>query len=183
MCADSYFGVHSTPVLLQWHIKDPGHSAKSASGRLHLNTHTPLTQQSQSGLAMLLFRHSVGNPSRKELTCNLSENIQPQSCQLAEPLWTDPGLKSGSGVREPTSTSNNNNKKAQAGNEFSNLSVRSSRAREEKKTKKKKLIITLSTTEQNVRAAHSFSRRSGSFQPISPCLAIIISLHTQAFEG
>ena len=24
------FGVHSTPVLLQWHVKDPGHSAKSA---------------------------------------------------------------------------------------------------------------------------------------------------------
>ena len=112
-----------------------------------------------------------------------SGNTRLQSCQLAEPLWTDPGLKSGSGVREPTSTSNNNNKKAQAGNEFSNLSVRSSRAREEKKTKKKKLIITLSTTEQNVRAAHSFSRRSGSFQPIFPCLAIIISLHTQAFEG
>ena len=32
-----------TPVLLQWHVKDPGHSAKSVGGRLHLNTHTPLT--------------------------------------------------------------------------------------------------------------------------------------------
>ena len=45
-------------MLLQWHLKDPSHSAKSAGGRLHLNTHTPLTQQSQSGLTMLLFRHS-----------------------------------------------------------------------------------------------------------------------------
>ena len=27
-------------------------------------------------------------------------NIRPQSSQLAEPLWTDPGLKSGTGVRE-----------------------------------------------------------------------------------
>ena len=34
------FGVRSTPVLPQWHTKDPGHSAKSAGGRLHLNTHT-----------------------------------------------------------------------------------------------------------------------------------------------
>ena len=38
-CADSYFGIRSTPVLL--HVKDPGHFAKSAGGRLQLNTHTP----------------------------------------------------------------------------------------------------------------------------------------------
>ena len=24
-CADSYFGILSTPVLPQWHVKDPGH--------------------------------------------------------------------------------------------------------------------------------------------------------------
>ena len=40
-CADSYFGIRSTPVLPQKHVKDPGHSAKSAGGRLQLNTHTP----------------------------------------------------------------------------------------------------------------------------------------------
>ena len=28
-------------VLLQFHVKDPGHSAKSTGGRLKLNTHTP----------------------------------------------------------------------------------------------------------------------------------------------
>ena len=39
--ADSYFGIRSTPVLPQYHVKDPGHSAKSAGGRLQLNTHTP----------------------------------------------------------------------------------------------------------------------------------------------
>ena len=38
-CADSYFGIRSTLVLL--HAKDPGHFAKSAGGRLQLNTHTP----------------------------------------------------------------------------------------------------------------------------------------------
>ena len=32
-CADSYFGIRS--------VSDPGHSAKSAGGRIQLNTHTP----------------------------------------------------------------------------------------------------------------------------------------------
>ena len=32
-CADSYFGIRSTPVLPQYRVKDPGHSAKSAGGR------------------------------------------------------------------------------------------------------------------------------------------------------
>ena len=53
-------GVCSNPVLLQWHVRDPSHSAKSAGGRLHLHLHTPLTQQSWSGRAMPLPRHSVG---------------------------------------------------------------------------------------------------------------------------
>ena len=44
LCADSLFGVLSTPVLPQWHVKVPSHSAKSADGRLHLNRHTPMTQ-------------------------------------------------------------------------------------------------------------------------------------------
>ena len=42
-CADSYFGVRSTPVLPLSHVKDPGHSAKSAGGRLQLNTHAHCT--------------------------------------------------------------------------------------------------------------------------------------------
>ena len=40
-CAHSYFGIRSTLVLPQEHIKDHGHSAKSADGRLQLNTHAP----------------------------------------------------------------------------------------------------------------------------------------------
>ena len=58
------FGVRSTSVLPGWHIKDPGQSVKSAGGRFHLNTHTPLTQRSQSGLTMPLSRYSV-RPIRK----------------------------------------------------------------------------------------------------------------------
>ena len=53
-------GVRSTPLLPQWHVKDLGHSTKSAGDRLHLNTHTPLTQRSRSGLTMPLSRQSVG---------------------------------------------------------------------------------------------------------------------------
>ena len=65
LCADSYsVSVHPSPppppVLPQWQIKDLCHSAKSAGGRLNLNTHTPLTKLSQSGLTMPLSRHSVG---------------------------------------------------------------------------------------------------------------------------
>ena len=39
------FGVCSTPLAPQWHIKDPGHSAKSVGGRLHQNRPTSLTQR------------------------------------------------------------------------------------------------------------------------------------------
>ena len=52
--------VWSTPVLLQLHVKDPGHSAESAGGRLHLHMHTSLTQRSLSRLTMPLSMHSVG---------------------------------------------------------------------------------------------------------------------------
>ena len=37
----SYSGICFTPMLLQGHMKDPGHSAKSAGGKLQLNTHAP----------------------------------------------------------------------------------------------------------------------------------------------
>ena len=91
-------------MLPQRHVKDPGHSAKCAGGRLHLNTQTPLTQRSRSGLTMPLSKHSVRTLSGNEPTRNLSGNIRPQSSQHAEPLWTDPGMKSGISVRKLIST-------------------------------------------------------------------------------
>ena len=36
----TYIGIRSTPV---YHVKDPGHSAKSVGGRLQLNMHAPYT--------------------------------------------------------------------------------------------------------------------------------------------
>ena len=52
-----------------------------------------------------------GNLSGNDLTRNLSGNIRPQSSKLAEPLWTDPGIKSGISVRELISTSEKKEKK------------------------------------------------------------------------
>ena len=86
------FSVHSTPVVLQWHVKDPGHSAKSIGGRLHLDMHTSLTQWSQSRRTMP--QAQCGNLSGIELTCNSSGNTRPGSSQLTELQWTDPGLQS-----------------------------------------------------------------------------------------
>ena len=43
-CADSYFGIRSTSLLPQQHVKDPGYSAKKkkkTGGRLQVNTHAP----------------------------------------------------------------------------------------------------------------------------------------------
>ena len=92
------------PVSPQVHVKDPGQSAKSAGGRLHLNRHTPLTQRSWSGPIMPLSGQSVGTLSGNELTRNSSGNTWSHSSQLAEPLWTNLGIKSGISVRELIST-------------------------------------------------------------------------------
>ena len=92
-------------MLLQWHVKDPGHSAKSADGRLHLNTHTPFTQRSRSGTYQEMSSHAT------------HQGTLPQSSQLAEPLWTDPGLRSGISVSVLTSTFFSFFFKVQAGTE------------------------------------------------------------------
>ena len=57
-CADSY-SVSVPTCVTAMARKKPGHSSKSAGGRLRLNTHTPLAQRSQCGLTMLSM-HSVG---------------------------------------------------------------------------------------------------------------------------
>ena len=56
---------------------------------------------------MPLSRQNVGiYQETNELTRNSSGNARSQSSQLAEPLWTDPGLKSGISLRELISTLN-----------------------------------------------------------------------------
>ena len=108
------FGVRSNPLLPQWHEKEPGHSTNSAGGRLHLNMHEPLTQRSRSGLTRLLSRHSVG--TYQEMSSHAThQGTLGQLSELAEPLWTDPGLKGGISVRELISTLKKNKKKQRWG--------------------------------------------------------------------
>ena len=91
--------------------------------------HTLLTQQSQSGLTML-SKHGVGTYQGNELTRNSSGNTQPQLSQLAEPLWTDPGIKNEISVRELISTLKKKKKKEeQSGIEWSNILQKSSQAK------------------------------------------------------
>ena len=49
---------------------------------------------------MSLSRHSVGTYQGDELKRSSPGNVCPQSSQLTEPLWTEPGLKRGIEVRE-----------------------------------------------------------------------------------
>ena len=72
--------------------------------------------------------HRTTLPGSK-LTRNLSGNIWRQSSQLAEPLWTDPGIKSGISMHELISTLWKKKKKAQSVNERSNILPKFSHAR------------------------------------------------------
>ena len=61
------------------------------------------------------------NLAGKRAHTQLVENARPQSSRLAEPLWTDAGLKSGIGVRELVSTQKKNKNKGHAGIDPSSL--------------------------------------------------------------
>ena len=52
----------------------------------------------------MLPRHNAETYQCNELTRNPSKNARPQSSQLGEPLWIDPGLKRRTGARELIST-------------------------------------------------------------------------------
>ena len=73
----------------------------------------------------------VLEPIWKQFTRNLSGNIRPKSSELAESLWTDPGIKNGISVRELISALKKKKKEeeAQAGNEWSNIQAKFSQAR------------------------------------------------------
>ena len=92
------------PKLPQWYVKDSGHSAKSALGskRKHAYTLDPMKSQWADYATVQTL---CGNLSGNDLIRNLSGNIWTQPSKLPEPLWTDPGLKSGISVHELISTS------------------------------------------------------------------------------
>ena len=68
---------------------------------------------------------TVWDLSENEFMRNSSGNTQSQSSKPVKSLWTDPGLKSGINVHKLISTL----KKAQVGNELSNILPKSSHAR------------------------------------------------------
>ena len=72
-----------------------------------------------------------GDLFENELTRNLSGNARPKSPQLAEPLWTDPGLKSRISVCELISTLKKK-KKAHAGNKWLSILPKSSLVRKKR---------------------------------------------------
>ena len=92
------------PVLLQWHVKDPGHPAKSAGGRLRLNTCAPLT------------RRIVWEAIRETPNTQPVRKHSATSSELAEPLWAYHGVRNGVNVCELISTFNK-----YAGGESANL--------------------------------------------------------------
>ena len=89
-------------MLLQWHAKGTNHSAKSAGCKLQLNTHTPLTQRSGSGLTML-SRHSVGSYQETSSNATRQETLVHGDLSSLSQYWTDPDLKSGIGAHELSS--------------------------------------------------------------------------------
>ena len=91
------------PVLQQWHVKDPGHSAKCRWQVIPEHAYS-LDPSKSEWANYAAVQAECANLSGNELTLNSSGNTRVQSCQLAEPLWTYRGLKSGISVRELIST-------------------------------------------------------------------------------
>ena len=97
-----------------------------------------------------------------ELARNSSGNARPQSSRLTEPLWTDPGVKSGISALKLISNKNNTQKKikAQAGNEWLNIFQKSSHARKKPPPPPPpppKSNVSLTFSEKNV--SHSLQKK------------------------
>ena len=124
------FGIRSTPVLLQWHMKYPGHFAKIAGDRLHVNTHTPLTKRSRSELIFRPGSVHSGSTSWDNCVRVFPDKLRVSSYPNRFPhyVWTaDPGLKSGISVPELISASK---KKKRTGGELNSRTLpKSSQAR------------------------------------------------------
>ena len=103
------------------------------AGYIWTRIHAPLAEQSRSRLTKLT-RDSVGTFQGNGFTRSSSGNAQPQSSRLAEPLWTNPGLKSGIGVRELISTKKKKKKKEKEEEKTAQARNDSSKNKQVKKT-------------------------------------------------
>ena len=91
-------------MLPQLHVKDPGHFAKKCRWQITPKHAYPLDSTKSEWADYAAVQAKCGNLSENELTGNSSGNIRPHSSQLAEPLWTDLGVKSGISVCKLIST-------------------------------------------------------------------------------
>ena len=116
------------PLLLQWHIKDPGHSCRWQVTHKHAYTPDPIKSE-WADYAAVHCQAQCGNLSGNELTRNFSGNTRPKSYQFTEPLRIDPGIKSEITVHELITTFKK--KEAQAEIEWSNILTKSLYMRKE----------------------------------------------------
>ena len=92
------------PCYDSLHVEDPDHSAKKCKWQVtpkHAYTLDPTKSEWADYAAV---QAQCGNLSGNELTCNSSGKTRPQSSQLAEPLWTDPGQRGGISMHDVIST-------------------------------------------------------------------------------
>ena len=102
-------------MLPQWHVKDHRSFFQKCRWQVtqkHAYTFDPTKSEWADYAAVQALS---GNLTGNELTRKSSGNTRSQSSQVAEPLWTDPGLKSGISVRELISTKK---KKKNSGGEW-----------------------------------------------------------------
>ena len=92
-------------MLPQWHVKDPRPFCQKCRWQV-TPKHVYIIDSAKSEWAdYAAVQAWYGNLSDNELTRKSPKNTRSRSSRLAEPLWTDPGLKNGISVRELISTS------------------------------------------------------------------------------
>ena len=104
------FFVHSTPVSPQWHVKYPGHSAKSAGSRLHWNKHTPLPNEVGVGWLCRcpgILRELIRKRAHRQLLRKHSVTVVSARWDIVDRSWG----KSGISARELISTKKETKKK------------------------------------------------------------------------
>ena len=115
-------------MLLPWHIKKKKAWPFCQKCRWQVTPKDTYTfDLTQSGMTMPLSRHSV-RTYWETSSHTINQGTLSQSCKLAKPPWTDPGLKSGISVHELISTVKKK-KTAQMENELSNILPESLQAR------------------------------------------------------
>ena len=100
----------------------------------------PLTQRSRSGLSMP-SRPSVGTFQGNESTGNSSVNTRLQSSQLDDPLWSDPGLRSGLSAQADLYMKKKKKQNRRRGSNHLNFPRKSSQAKKEAIIKKPSLCL------------------------------------------